>query len=262
VAFFPLANTFKAIGHCTLHNYPPNNWEPIEECPRFVWAMYSDGNKWKTKNLGLLEVGESKKYNYGDIYQEEDKERNPLVLLQFRATSLAEKLDILPKQEFIYNKVPEWRATVGFSLNQAETSYQGEINPFPAKASLLTFHPFIQYNKIENYFLFFNAENSPRFRSEYIEIYEANTKRFIDKVKVTNNCCNMIPLDKYDFSPDELPVFLCRSMAGIPFGFGISKNGEMLSLEHTHPPASFVVHGQRFKVQGEIKRQWLTLLKD
>ena len=41
----------------------------------------------------------------------------------------------------------------------------------------------------------------------------------------------MIPLDKYDFSPDELPVFLCRSMAGIPFGFGISKNGEMLSLE-------------------------------
>ena len=28
-----------------------------------------------------------------------------------------------------------------------QTSYQGEINPFPQKASLLTFHPFIQYEK-------------------------------------------------------------------------------------------------------------------
>ena len=50
-------------------------------------------------------------------------------------------------------------------------------------------------------------------------------------------------------------------MAGIPFGFGISKNEMMLSLEHTHPPASFVVHGDRFKVQGEIKKKWFSILK-
>ena len=32
--FFPSANTSKAAGYCTLHNYPPNNWEPIEQCPK------------------------------------------------------------------------------------------------------------------------------------------------------------------------------------------------------------------------------------
>ena len=50
-------------------------------------------------------------------------------------------------------------------------------------------------------------------------------------------------------------------MAGIPFGFAISKDKKMLSLEHTHPPASFVVHGQRFMVQKEIKRKWFSVLK-
>jgi hypothetical protein len=50
-------------------------------------------------------------------------------------------------------------------------------------------------------------------------------------------------------------------MAGIPFGFGISKEKKMLSLEHTHPPASFVVHGKRFLVQKEIKQKWFDLLK-
>ena len=261
MAFFPLANTSKATGYCTLHNYSPNNWEPIQECQKLVWAMYSDGKNWITKNLGQLGIGESKTYYYNDIYQGDEKIDQPLILLQFRKTPLAKRLSVLPDHEFIYNKVPEWRATVGFSLNQGQTSYQGEINPFPPKASLLTFHPFIQYTKTNNYFLFLNAERAPQFREEFIEIYEANSKKFIDKVHVKSNSCNMFGLDKYNFSSDQLPVFLCRSMAGIPFGLGVSKNGEMLSLEHTHPPASFAVHGERFKVQGEIKRQWLTMLK-
>ena len=42
-------------------------------------------------------------------------------------------------------------------------------------------------------------------------------------------------------------------MAGIPFGFGISKKNNMLSMEHTHPPASFVIHGERFSIQKKIK---------
>ena len=79
---------------------------------------------------------------------------------------------------------------------------------------------------------------------------------------VKNNSANLIELDKYNFSSNHLPVFICRSMAGIPFGLGIQKNKKMLSMEHTHPPASFVIHGDRFKVQGEIKRRWFNILKN
>ena len=261
MAFFPIANTSKALGYTTLHNFPTNNWEPIVNIKKSVWAIYSDGIKWITIELDNLEIGDSKTYYYDDIIKKQNKKVNPLILLQFRKTSLPGKLKTLPKHEFIYNSTPEWRATVGFSLNQAQTSYQGEINPFPPMATLLTFHPFIQYNETENHFLFFNLESDPKFREAYIEIYEANSKKFINKIKVISNSCTRIPLDKYCFKKEDLPVFICRSMGGIPFGFGVSTKADMLSLEHTHPPASFAVHGERFTVQSEIKRRWLTKLK-
>ena len=68
-------------------------------------------------------------------------------------------------------------------------------------------------------------------------------------------------MDKYNIKQDQLPVFICRDMAGIPFGFGLNRSAPMLSLEHTHPPASFVVHGNRFETQKIIKSNWFNILK-
>ena len=263
MAFFPLLNIKKASGFCTIHNFAPNNWESIEKNEKSLWALYSNGDKWISKDLGIIKIGESKNFNYTDIYDEGELEpgKHPIILLQFRKNPLVERLDQLPLHEITYSKVPEWRATVGFKIDQTQASYQGEINPFPINASLLTFHPFIQYNDVENYFLFINLEKYPNFRSSDIEIYEAKTKKFIDSFKVLSNNCNIINLDKYEFSQDELPVFVCRNMAGIPFGLGISEKSDMISLEHTHPPASFAVHGQRFKLQSEIKNSWFKILQ-
>lgn len=261
MAFFPIVSVLNTEGYCTLYNFPPNDWENIKNAIKTVWAIYSNGQKWITRELNTLDINTSKTYFYKDILSDEMSDYNPLILLQFRKSPLNEELDELPSHEFTYHKVPEWRSTVGFSLNQAQTSYQGEINPFPSKASLLTFHPFIQYNDIDNYLLFINAEKSPVFRKAHIEIYDSLTKKYIDKVEVKSNQVNLISLNKYNFKEDQLPVFICRTMAGIPFGFGISKDEKMMSLEHTHPPASFALHGNRFAVQGQIKKQWFNILK-
>ena len=262
MAFFPLIKTKHLDGFCVLHNFSTNNWEPFVPSKKNVWAIYSDGEKWVTKFVDEIDIGFSRKYFYSDVYQGELKGAPSLILLQFRKSDISGNLKELPSHEFIFNKVPEWRSTVGFTLNKSETSYQGEIEPFPQKASLLTFHPFIQYRNINNYFLFLNIEKYPSYREEEIEIFEANSKKLIDKVKVKNNSANLIDLNKYNFSPNQLPVFICRLMAGIPFGLGIQKNQKMLSMEHTHPPASFVIHGDRFKVQREIKRRWFNILKN
>ncbi len=262
MSFFPLIKINKLEGFCTLHNFPPNNWEPVVKSNKKVWAIYSDGKRWITNYLGDISLGSSKKYSFNDLFPENKKNIPSLVLLQFRKTNIGNNLEFLPFHEFKLNKVPQWRATVGFSKNDSETSYQGEIEPFPSKASLLTFHPFIQYKNINNYFLFLNIQKSPSFQEEIIEIYEANSKKLIDEVKVLTNNTNVIPLDKYNFRPDELPVFVCRSIGGVPFGLGIGKNNRMLSLEHTHPPASFAVHGERYRIQGEIKRKWFSILKN
>lgn len=260
MAFFPLLNTTIANGFTTVHNFSPNNWENQSRDIKTVWAIYSDGTKWQTKKLDTLEIGSSKTYYYNDLVKVLDSKFQPLILLQLRKSPFVTTLDSLPEQEYAFTHTPEWRATVGLNLSESQTSYQGEINPFPKRASLLTFHPFIQYQRIKNYFLFMNTEKLPDYRESSIEIYEANSRKFIDEIKVFANHANLIELDQYCFSPTDLPVFISRTMAGIPFGLGVSEDNTMLSLEHTHPPASFSVHGERFKVQAEIKRQWFNTL--
>ena len=261
MSFFPLLTIDKTIGFCTVHNFSPNNWEKIKPSAKSLWAIYSNGEKWITKELDFLQIGESKTYYYDDFKFKKKNNSNPIILLQFRKTPLLSALDFLPSHEFNFSNTPEWRSTNGFQLNNTETSYQGEINPFPPKASLLTFHPFIQYGDLDNYFIFLNIEQSPSYRKAKIEIYNAETKILLDKVYVKSNHINVIPLDEYGFKPNELPLFICRTMAGIPFGFGISDKNKMLSLEHTHPPASFVVQGERYLVQKKIKKKWFDLLK-
>lgn len=260
MAFFPLVSILDTKGYCTVYNFPPNNWEKTDSGDKTVWAIYSDGHKWNTKSLGVLKSGESKTFYYDDLKISRPVGTSKLVVLQLRKTPLLSHLNQLPDHEIVFNKVPEWRASVGFSLNNAQTSYQGEINPFPPAASLLTFHPFIQFKKTLNYFVFINLEKSPLIRIARIEIYKSSTKEFVDQVEVKSCHANIIPLDQYGFSEDELPVFICRNMAGIPFGFGVAEDKTMLSLEHTHPPASFAVHGERFKVQNNIKKQWFNEL--
>ena len=67
MAFFPLPNTSIASGFSIIHNFPPNNWEPIKNCKKTIWAIYSDGEKWKTIELDTIEIGESKN-TYTKIY--------------------------------------------------------------------------------------------------------------------------------------------------------------------------------------------------
>ena len=262
MSFFPLFNILETKGFCTVHNFSPNNWEKSHKKTKKLWLFFLRDSLWNSKKICEIKYGDSFSVEMENLkFMNENIDSN-LVILQLRKDdNIPKKMNFLPKSQFIFTKTPEWRATVGFSLGLSQTSYQGEINPFPEKGSLLTFHPFVQQTNIENYFVFVNLETSPIRRYSIIEIYLPRKKKFIDRVKVYNNHANIISLDKYEFSKNELPTFICRNMAGIPFGFGINRTSPMLSLEHTHPPASFTLHGSRFQVQKRIKTSWFNKLK-
>jgi len=49
---------------------------------------------------------------------------------------------------------------------------------------------------------------------------------------------------------------ICRGLAGIPLYFSRTVDGVYLSLEHTHPPGSMVVHGRRWDIQKMLKNFW------
>ena len=83
-------------------------------------------------------------------------------------------------------------------------------------------------------------------------------KKILHQGKIWSNYSNKINVNE-EFIKDSV-YFYSENLIGIPVY--ISINNGHISMEHTHPPASFVIHGDRFKVQGEIKRRWFNILKN
>jgi len=263
--FYPLFNILDAEGFVNLANFSPNNWEIKESGDYNIVSFWTDGKQWVSRNAGTLPKGNFKEFKTSDFIPDKNPElingvlTSDLVFLQLRSDIVTENTIAIPDNHFKSTSWPEWRATIGFRRKGSQVSYQGEIVPTPDKATLLTFHPFIQYNDAENFLVFVNMEKSPINRWANLYILNATTLENIITLKVRNNAVNIIPLDVYGDKPTELPVFYCDSMAGIPFGFARGKTTPMLSLEHTHPPGSLTVFGNRFQAQKYIKTEWSKL---
>jgi hypothetical protein len=154
---------------------------------------------------------------------------------------------------------PFWRSTLGLTSKAgAETAYQGEIDPFPEPGSLLTFGHFLQcHQDVQNHLLFVNLETSPKGREGVIEIRRADAPReLLRSARVTNNAITCISLDGIGLTDSDLPLVVCRQLSGIPLYLSKTKDGRFMSLEHTHPPASSVVHGHRWMAHKQLKQLW------
>jgi hypothetical protein len=185
-----------------------------------------------------------------------------LALLSLSKEELPGTSAELPVLNCRHTYMPMSRATLGLKSSFTTTVYQGEINPFPSQASLLTFSPFLQFGLgVENYVLLMNLEKIPESRKAVVEIYDVHSKELKKIQSAYSNQINIISLNDMGFNEQNLPVIICREMAFIPLYFSSYKLGEMLSLEHTHPPASLVVHGNRFGAQKQIKEYWFSQLK-
>lgn len=254
--FFPLMKVLDLEGFVELAYLPPNNWENPLKTDLKLYLLWPSDGLWNTRELGQIQFGQVVRFSTEDFVREELQ--TGLALVYPTSEALPSTLDTLPAEAFWSSRVPEWRCTSGLYNSSAQTSYQSEIFPFPNKASLLTFHPFIQEGDISNYLVLLNVIKEPRVTESFLEIRDAASLKLRDRVKVFSNSLTCIPLDVYKFSQSELPIFYNDSMAAIPFGLGVSENGQMLSLEHTHPPASLVLFGQRNSVQGRIKQKWIS----
>lgn len=266
MSFYPMFNIYNNQGFVQLSNFPPNNWEKVIGGDKDLFSFQTNGKHWEVNSLGVICQDQFKSFQSIDFsllgHQTIDGVRiEELLLIDMRNDKIPASILELPKSSLPSTIWPEWRATIGFKSEHSRVSYQGEIVPFPPKASMLTFHPFIQFEDINNYFVFLNIESSAIHRWAEVEIYLSRTGKKIDSKKIRNNAANIFPLDEYGFTPEDLPVFYCKSMAGIPFGFGKSNTSGMLSLEHTHPPGSLTLHGNRMHAQRDIKVDWVNHLK-
>ncbi len=245
-------------GFIDLVYMPPNNWEPSRTREVTLYSLETNGDVWKTQELGTMKKGEISRFstrdnNFGNT-------SSSLKLLYPSPKALPSELKSLPEEPTFTTRIPEWRATTGFLSEFAQTSYQGELFPLPSKASLLTFHPFIQYGSVKNRLVVLNATKSPKITTGRLLFFNSSTRNLIAERTISTNGANTIDLDEIGYGETELPAIISPDVAGIPFGLGIFEDGQMLSMEHTHPPASFVLFGDRFGVQGSIKKRWFSRL--
>lgn len=255
MSYYPLLKAPGAKGWVTLCNFSPNNWEANRPQPQCINVTWASGGFWLSKQFGVLAPGALRTITAGDVA--EVVPADALALLSLTRTPPPAESDVLPQLDIASTSVPAWRATLGLSTPQAQTSYQGELDAFPPQGSLLTFGPFLQFGEgIKNHLILLNIENSPTGRSAELEIYDAAGFKPKGRFPVSSNAANSIPLDGLGFEPGDLPLFICRGMAAIPLYFSSAMEGAYLSLEHTHPPASLVVHGRRWEAQKLLKSRW------
>ena len=256
--FFPIMKTPDLDGFCDLVYESPNNWENRIRKAVSIYLLWSDGQNWNSIKLTEMRYGDYFKVNTKNL--DEKFLKSGLALIYPSINNLDSRLDALPSKKVWYSEIPAWRNTSGFYNQYTQVSYQADIEPLPPKASLLTFHPFIQFGEVINNLLVLNVTKNPNIKKDKISLFNSYDKSFVADVEIRTNTITTIPLDNYNFKPTDLPVFYSPNIAGIPFGLGIAKSGRMLSLEHTHPPASLVLHGDRRGMQGKIKKAWIEKL--
>jgi hypothetical protein len=226
---------------------------------QFINLTYIKDEAWHSQTIGELKYGDFKAISYTDVINLIPE--GTLPLLSLTQEELPKHYPTLPILNCNHTYVPAYRATLSLVSKLATTSYQGEIDPFPPQASLLTFSPFLQFGKdVENYVLLMNIENQPNNREVSVKIYDADSQVLKSTQSAVSNQISVISLDGLDFDENSLPVVTCDGMAAIPLYFSCANQGEFLSLEHTHPPASLVVHGNRFGAQKALKEYWATKL--
>ena len=114
---------------------------------------------------------------------------------------------------------------------------------------------------IKNYLIFLNLESKPCSREGSLKFSTVKQPELIIKdTKIKSNSCNFIDLNNLNIEDDELLVCYSKSMSGIPLFLSFSNDDRTMSLEHTHPPSSFLIHGNRNNLQRIIKENWYNFL--
>lgn len=255
MSYYPILKAPGVQGWTTLCNFAPNNWETTR-CPaQLINVTWPSTDGWMTKNLGVLAPNAMRTVTSNEVADVVPAEA--VALLSLTISAPPSQSETLPELDTLRTMVPAWRATLGLSSAVAQASYQGEIDPFPPKGTLLTFGPFMQFGAgIENFLILLNIEGSPKRRQSEVEVYNADGMTLMGRFEVRNNAANIIPLDGLGFGVGDLPAFICRGLTGIPLYFSRTTDGAHMSLEHTHPPGSLVVHGRRWEAQKMLKNVW------
>jgi len=261
--FYPFLEIENLESFTNVFNFPPNNWELKKKKfkDKYLNLSWIENDKWKTKNITKLKINQEFELNNKEIKKITTTKNFKLISLTDELIDQnLNQLPIINKESLTKN--PSWRASIGLKLGNARTSYQGEIYPFPEKGNTLSLCPFLKFSKvnIKNYLIFLNLEKNPHNRKCKLNIYESDGKKLIKSDIIYSNKINVINLDNINFDfENSFLIVKTENIIGVPLYLSYSSLDNSLSLEHTHPPGSFSLLGDKKKIQYLIKKNFENL---
>jgi hypothetical protein len=216
-------------------------------------AVIDDGS-WAIKNITKKIISDKDFY----FFESDAFENNGIFFL-------AKKNDFLDIKKNSYSKLsnfnnltdtsPAFRSNLQVFLSDGGfSSYQSE---YPSamvskKGSILSpINSLSNRNADKNIIFLMNIYELPIHEKFNLFFINIKSKKILKKVKVSTNCLNEVIIDKNLIQPD---VFLFTDkFIGIPIFCSIKNNH--ISFEHSHPPHSFVMSNDKFKVISELKKE-------
>ena len=258
--FFPIILSNEIFKSSTIvYNFPPNNHEGIALKKRYLTVIWMKDDLWHTYLLRELDPCDVAEVKYESLKKIVPAGIFPV--LSLTDSPLETTLKNLPLNTLPFT-TPCWRASICLQRAASSTSYQGEIAPFSPKGTLVSFSPFIQSeSNIKNYFILLNIESEPINREANVSFcLLRRPENILATSKLVSNNCNIVDLDCLDIEQEDILICYSRNISGVPLFLSYSDDDSTISFEHTHPPASLVIHGNRLESQALLKRNWFKVL--
>ena len=253
--YFLLKNNIKHIqSEIDIINFSPSKvFSQSKSEDSILHYFYSNGEEWIFKDLCNLPKDQT--FTINENYFENELEDKSIFFSINKKKLNNQK--ILIDENYHISKIA-WKANIKIKFKDNYTSYQGE---YPStmtkkKVSLVSCSPMIQNNKnIKNYFYLVNLVTKPQINNFKINILNSN-KQKLATLNCKTNTINFFDLNDLNIVYNKnMYIFQSTDGGGIPIYFSIDSNGQM-SLEHTHPPTEYTLHGNRFFFQKLKKNFW------
>ena len=253
--FFLLKNDIPNIySEVDIVNFSPSKvFSQSKSKDSILHYFYSNGKEWIFKDICNLPKDETITIN--EKYFDKNL-KNKAIFFSINSKKIISQKN-LKNEKYHISKIA-WRANIKLKNQNHYTSYQGEYpgSMINKNISLVSCSPMIQNNlNIKNFFYLVNLFHLPEENNFKIKIL--NSKK--EELKLLNcktNNINFFNLNDLDIKLIEnMYIFQSDEGGGIPLYFSFDERGQM-SLEHTHPPTEYVLHGNRFFFQKIKKNFW------
>jgi len=223
-----------------------------------VFQLQIRNKKWQIKNLRDIELNR-------DFYKIDSS-----LIDNGNIFCLATKEEILELEKNNYSKLmnlnnytdtsPDFRANLQVSiLGGGFSSYQSDypFNMVTIKGSILSpLCSLCNRDADENIIFLKNIYELPIQDEFGVFFVNIKTKRVLKKMVGVTNFLNEIVVEKEFIHPE---VFLFTDKyVGIPIFCSIKD--KHISLEHTHPPHTYIMSKDRFRIVNELKKEFHAII--